>query len=118
MKQLKLTTVALATFVCLNFVFAEKPEKETTENLSTILVDKLGKDVQLTNIQEVILKEYIKGYIIQMEKSDSKTNFNDKISSKELTSRIYEAFIDSILTPDQKTQREIKISLRKDKYKK
>jgi predicted ATP-dependent Lon-type protease len=109
MKQLKLITAVVAAFVCLNFVFAGKPLKGTTENLATILVDKLGKDVQLTDSQKVAIKEYTKKFITNMESADSIPTNEAKFKSKEQISQNYEAVIDSLLTTDQKTQRKIKI---------
>ncbi len=112
MKRLKLITAVVAAFVCLNFVFAVNPKKETTENLATMLVDKLGIDVQLTDSQKIVIKECTKRYIINMESADSISSSESKFKSKEKISQDYVASIDSLLTTNQKSKLKTKNSER------
>lgn len=109
MKKLKLITAIVAMSVCLNLVFAGKPLKETKENLAKMLIEKLGKDVQLTDSQKIVLNEYAKTFITKMESTDSIPNNETKFKSKEQASLEYQTLLDNLLTNSQKEQRKIKI---------
>lgn len=58
MKKIKLFTIVVATFVCLNLVFAGDPKAETADEIATKMVEFVSSDVKLTSEQKEVLKKY------------------------------------------------------------
>ncbi len=112
MKKLKVIMATVSACVFMGFVLAENPSKETTENLANLLVEKLGKDAQLTDSQRVVIKEQTKVFITRMEAADNNSSNAQKAMSKEQIFLQYQSRLDSTLTMEQKVQREIKIKER------
>ena len=102
----------LAAFVCLNLVFAVNPEKGKNDDLANLVIEKLNKDVQLTDSQKIILKEKFNAFVGKMENANKKSTENDKFNSKKTASDEYEMVLDSILTTNQKEQLNIKVAER------
>jgi len=117
MKKLKLIMAVVAAFVCLDLVFAVNPAKGKNDDLASLVIEKLNKDVQLTDSQKIILKEKFNAFAIKMEDSDKKTKEKDKFDTKKLASDEYEAVLDSILNTQQKEQLSVKITQREKKIK-
>ncbi len=117
MKRLKLMATIIVAFLCFNFVSGVNPVKGKNDNLSDLVIDKLNKDVQLTDSQKIILKEKFKAFVVKMEDADKKTNEKDKFETKRLASDEYEAILDSILNTQQKEQLSVKVTQREKNIK-
>lgn len=112
MKKLKLITAVMAVFVCLNLVIAVNPVKGKNDNLADLVIEKLNKDVQLTDSQKVILKVKFNAFAGKMKDGDKKSSEKERFDSKKVAYDEYEAFLDSILSTTQKQQQNLKIAER------
>jgi hypothetical protein len=93
-------------------MYAEKPLIENPENIATIMIEKLGYDVQLSDSQKMIIKLKAKEFVVKMKTGNSVSNEKDKFSYKKQASNQYHAALDSILTDNQKEQIKLKIAER------
>lgn len=113
MKTIKtIMTIVMALYIC---SFSYSQSTNNTEKIVALMVEKLNGDVSLTDSQKVVLNKYIKTYITktkEIKESKDKKN-NQKIQLKKQANEEYEAFIDSLLTDQQKEQRKLKIDERK-----
>lgn len=112
MKKLKLLMAVVAAFVCLNFAFGADPKKDKNDNLADLVIEKLNKDVQLTDSQKMKLKVKFNAFANKMEDADKKSKDKEKFDSKKSAYDEYEAFLDSTLSTTQKQQQILKITER------
>ena len=115
MKKLKFLLVSAAFFMFFNLLFAENPKTSGTEdNLAIMLIEKMGKDVVLTDSQKLVIKTKLKTYIIKMQNAHALTKNDERFSKKEQANNEYQSSLDSILTPSQNQQLHLKITEREN----
>lgn len=102
MKKLKLFLVAIAAFVCLNVVFAEKPaNKDYTKNMADNMFNNLSKDINLTDSQKMVIQTIAKEYETKLRSVNNQANANSKkVLNKQVVVE-YRTRLDSILTKEQ-----------------
>lgn len=114
MKKFKLIGAVIVVLVVSNLVLAVSPLSGNTNNFATLMVEKLDKDVQLTDSQKNVIKKKANTFITTMQNANSKTTEKEKFNFKKQASDEYEALLDSLLTSDQKERRNIKIQQREN----
>lgn len=115
MKKLKLMMAFFAILVFSTFLFAGNPKKSGSEdNLADLLIEKMGKDVVLTDSQKLVVKQKLKTYIVKMQNANALSNIDEKFSEKKQASNEYQSSLDSILTPAQNQQLKLKIEEREN----
>jgi|GEM_PF-3566356 len=95
----------IAIHVISNFAFAGNPE-----NLGSKMIEKLNKDVQLTDSQKVILQVKATDFALKMQNAKSQTNTADISAIKKQANQEFKTCMDSLLTNDQKA----KLTIRKN----
>jgi len=109
MKTLKLITSVIAILFLSNLVYAGNPKVSSPEdNLADQLIEKMGKDVTLSDSQKVVVKQKLKKYIVKVQNAHALSNNDEKITKKTLASNEYQLSLDSILTPSQSQQLKLK----------
>jgi len=115
MKTSKLTTAIIAIFLFSNLLFAGNPKTSGAEdNLADMLIEKMGKDVTLTDSQKVVVKQKLKKYIVKMQNAHVLNNNDEKLAQKKQVANEYQLSLDSILTPTQHQQLQLKNKDRED----
>ena len=108
MKKVKLLTALIAVLLFSNLVFAGNPEI-----LASKMVEKLNNDVQLTDSQKVVLQLKAKEFAVKIRNANSQSNNADKSTSKKQANLEYKTSLDSVLTNDQKTKLNTRITERR-----
>jgi hypothetical protein len=102
MKTHKLMVAAIAISLFTNLLFAGNPITPSSEdNLADMLIEKMGKDVTLTDSQIVVVKQKLKKYIVKMQNAHALSNNDEKITKKTQATNEYQLSLDSILTATQ-----------------
>jgi len=112
MKKFKLITAVIAILMFSNFILAVNPNPETADEISNTMVENLDKDVALTTVQKETIKKKAKDYAVSLLQART---MSDKIQSYAYMSNInnnYQSTLDSVLTFDQKAQKEKKFKER------
>jgi len=104
----------MAVFLCSNLIYAAKPLNSNDDNLADLLIEKMGKDVVLTDSQKLVVKQKLKTYIVKMKNAQTLSNGDEKFSNKKQANNEYQSSLDSILTSDQKLQLNVKIKEREN----
>lgn len=113
MKKFKLMTAVVAILLFSNFIFAGNPVKYNADKLANLMVDKLSKDIVLTDNQKVTILAKAKEFVEKRQNSNALSNETNKTASKKQAIQDYKSILDSILTVDQKNQLSIKLMDRK-----
>jgi hypothetical protein len=113
MKKLKLITAVIAVLTLSNLISAANPKNGKSDNLADLVIEKLNKDVQLTDSQKIILIKRFNVFVNKMDEANNKSTEKDKFNSKKQYSDDYEIVLDSVLSSNQKQQLSIKIAERK-----
>lgn len=98
-KNSLMVLVALALFTC-NSIKTSAQKKD--ENLANLLVEKLNKDVQLTDSQKTVLLKRVQKHITRMEEAHKVNDLSQRQQKKQVASEEYQAFVDSLLTMPQR----------------
>jgi len=114
MKKQKLITALIAIFLFANLLFAQNPNTETADAISNKMVENTNNDVNLSANQKDTLKLKAKEYADNLIKARAMSNKDESYFFMKTVTKKYQAAIDSILTPDQKVQKEKKIKERID----
>lgn len=115
MKKLKFLVTVSAVLLFSNLLFAGNPKTSGSEdNLADLLIEKMGKDVILTDSQKLVVKAKLKTYIVKMQNAHALSNSDEKKSKKNQASLEYQSSLDSILTPSQNKQLKLKINEREN----
>jgi len=115
MKKIKFLVAVIAVLLFSNLLFAGNPKTSGSEyNLADLLIEKMGKDIILTDSQKLVVKAKLKTYIVKMKNAHALTNGDERLSKKEQASNEYQSSLDSILTPAQNQQLKIKITEREN----
>ena len=114
MKTIKLVTVLMVTVLFSNLSTAANPQKGGADNKAGVLVEKLSKDIVLTNHQKKEITEKAKVFMTDVEKVKSSTDNEEKKLTKERIGKAYNMALDSILTNEQKEQLLVKQNERKE----
>lgn len=101
MNKLKLITVVVAVFVCLNFVFGANPNKDFTVNLADNMVKSLCRDIMITDSQKVIIQASAKAYEVKIKNLLNQANSESKKTANKAAVLEYRAKLNNILTPEQ-----------------
>jgi Spy/CpxP family protein refolding chaperone len=104
MKTPKLISALIAIFLFSNLLFAGNPVKGNPDNIASKMVEKLSKDVTLTDAQKTALQTKAKEFAAKRQQANALTNEADKLAIKKKASDEYKAAIDSICTPEQRAQ--------------
>lgn len=116
MKTFKaIITIVLLIFCVSTVICQDKKTKLQNNTLADITIDKLDKDVQLTDSQKTVLKEKFNTLIKKSENADKKTNKKEGMEQKIAANVEYEQYVDSILTNDQKLKKMVKAKERENK---
>ncbi|HLP05861.1 MAG TPA: hypothetical protein VK152_10570 [Paludibacter sp.] len=106
MNKLKFATALVATFAGLNLIFAGNPKKGmSVESFADMIVSSLAEDVQLTDSQRLVIREYTKVFVSDANNDSVGSTDLDKSKRKIQVYQRYESMVDSILSNDQRTQR-------------
>lgn len=114
MKKLKLITVIISILVSSNCLFAKNPLNGDATNIANIMIDKLGKDIQLSDSQKVIILQKATDFIIKIQNANLSSTNNDKFTLKKQASEEYRMTLDSLLTNEQREQKKVKCKERED----
>jgi len=115
MKKLKFWIASVAFFMFSNLLFAGNPKISSAEdNLADLLIDKMGKDVILTDSQKIVVKAKLKIYIVKIQNAHALINKEENFSKKNQASIEYQSSLDSILTPSQNQQLHLKVMEREN----
>lgn len=114
MKPFKLIMAVIAVLLFSNFLFAGNPKTSGEDNLADLLIAKMGNDVVLTDSQKVVVKKKLKKYIVKMQNAHALSKNDEKFTQKKQATDEYQFSLDSILTPSQREQLNIKIKEREN----
>ncbi|HLP04164.1 MAG TPA: hypothetical protein VK152_01925 [Paludibacter sp.] len=106
MKKNRFTlAAAVAILASSSLLLAGNPKTSgSQDNLADIMIEKMGKDVVLTDSQKMAAKQKLKKYIAKMQDAHALGNNDEKLSRKKQASDEYQLSLDSILTPAQNEQ--------------
>lgn len=102
------TTKKTATGVCIFLLFfqagvyAERPASEDVNHIATRIVERLDRDVALTDSQKVVILEYAKVFAIESQNTRSMTNTDAVLLQRKSNVQEYKKALDTILTDEQK----------------
>ena len=113
MKTPKRIMAVIAIVLFSNLLFAGNPHSLTTDSITNSMVDYLHNDVKLSETQKTILKKVANEYATNLLKARTLNNSESYSLMKSATEK-YQAVVDSVLTTDQKTQKEIKLKEKLD----
>ena len=108
MKKLKLITACMAVLLCSNLVFAAKPSTLSMDSIINPMINYLDNDVKLTNSQKVILIKSANNYALSLLTARGMNKSDDSYISMRVASEKYNAVVDSLLTSNQKIQKQLK----------
>jgi len=115
MKTPKLITAIIAIFLFSNLLFAGDPNTTNSDDkLADLLITKMEKDVILTDSQKLVVKQKLKIYIVKMQNAHALSNQDEIFSKKSLATNEYQSSLDSILTPSQNQQLNLKFKEREN----
>lgn len=114
MKTPKLIMALIAILLFTNLLFAGNPVKYNADYLANLMVEKLSRDIMLTDSQKTAILAKAKEYAEKRQNSDSQKNSVDEDETKKQASQQYKAALESILTSEQKAQLTTKQSERRD----
>ncbi|MDO9152796.1 MAG: hypothetical protein Q7U47_03655 [Paludibacter sp.] len=93
--------VLAVIFVSMFHTYATKPQN-TKEELAEMYIEKMNKDVALTDSQKVEIKKRFIKYVTKIENAHSKSDKSEAIKSKKISTDEYQMSLDSILTNNQR----------------
>jgi len=108
MKTPKLILAVFALFLFANFSFGANPNTESSEVISDRMVEHTNKDVNLTYVQKETLKKKAKEYAEKLLQARSMSNKEESYVFMRTVTANYKAALDSILSSEQKIQKEKK----------
>jgi hypothetical protein len=114
MKTPKFMMAVIAILLFSNLLFAGNPNTETSDDISNKMVESTHNDVILTANQKEVLKKKAKMYADKLVEARA---MSDKPASYAFMKQVtvdYQAALDSVLTDDQKVQKEKKYKERID----
>lgn len=103
MRKLKLVSILVLAFVCLNFVYGQNPKqkKDFTINLADNLLKSISRDIMLTDSQKIALQTNAKEYEVKMKDLKGQANAEVKKSKNKDAVLTYRAKLNQILTKEQ-----------------
>ncbi|MBN2766192.1 MAG: hypothetical protein JXR27_07430 [Paludibacteraceae bacterium] len=114
MKTIKLSLTLVLFLLCTyNLVSQDKKNSSTKASLTEITIEKIDKDVQLTDSQKTVLKEWFDVRVKKSKEADKKSNEKEKFEFKKNAADEFYATLDSMLTPTQKEKFKQKQEYRK-----
>lgn len=114
MKTLKLIILFIIPIVFTGILQAGNPSNMKAEDRAKVIVEKLCKDVALTDSQKVAIEIKAKEFMVKMDNSNKQKTKEVKHAQKKEASSSYRAALDSILTFEQKDQLMLKQNERKE----
>ncbi|HRZ96615.1 MAG TPA: hypothetical protein P5084_03590 [Paludibacter sp.] len=114
MKTLKLITFTMIVLLFSSLLFAANPKTETADDISNAMVENMHKDLNLSKDQKETLKKKAKIYADKLIEARSMSNKEASYPFMEIATGEYQLAIDSLLTSDQKVQKEKKSKERID----
>lgn len=114
MKTLKLIILFIIPIVFTGILQAGNPSNMKAEDRAKVIVEKLCKDVVLTDSQKVAIEIKAKEFMVKMDNSNKQKTKEVKHAQKKEASSSYRAVLDSILTFEQKDQLMLKQNERKE----
>lgn len=112
MKTTRFISTCAAILLGIHFLLAGEPQSNKTSAMATRMVEKLNADVALTDSQKAVLAKAATSYLENRRKAAQK-NGDETLLKKKQAQNIFRATLDSLLTPDQQAQLEIKRELRR-----
>jgi len=104
MKTPKLILAVFAIFLFANLSFGANPNKFTNEQIAQKMIDKLSKDIVLTDSQKVAIKTKALESVQKHAASNSKTDKKQKNELRKQSFQEYMSFLSAVLTDEQKQQ--------------
>lgn len=114
MKTTKLFIALIFIIFFSGVLHASGPSKEGVDNKAGVLVERLSKDIVLTNRQKKEITEKAKIFMTDVEKVKNSTDNEEKKLAREKSGKVYNMALDSILTNEQKEQLLVKQNERKE----
>jgi galactokinase len=103
MKTIKFYLTFISLLLCIfPLLSQDKKNQNPKVGLAEITIEKINKDVQLTDSQKTVLKENFNIRVKKIELASKKLNEKEKFDSKKNAADEFYATLDSILTPIQK----------------
>ena len=92
-----------------NLLFSANPKAVLSDDkLADVMIEKMGKDVVLTDSQKLVMKKRYKKYISNVQNANGVNNTEEKKIRKKRETIQFESSFDSILTPSQNQQLKLK----------
>ncbi len=108
---------AIAISVSINLLFAGNPNTLSTDSIANPMIDYLHNDVNLTGKQKEILKKSANEYAKNLLKARTLNN-NESYLLMKTADEKYQTVVDSVLTADQKKQKDLKLNEKLDEMNK
>jgi len=104
MKTPKLMMVFIAFLLFSNLGFGANPNKFSNDQIAQKMIDKLSKDIVLTDSQKVAIKTKALELVQKRSTSNLKTNKKEKSGLQKQSFNDYMNFLSIVLTNEQKQQ--------------
>lgn len=114
MKTFKFT-LTIITIAMVTVVFAGNSSNKNIEDGAKLIVNKIDNDVKLSNNQKNILIKKAKEFLVQNQDS-SFTSKELQFQNKKRALMIFNASLDSVCTPEQRTQLVLKREARRQAF--
>jgi len=114
MKTTKLIIAFFAIIFLSNLSTVAYPQTGGADNNAGLMVEKISKDIVLTNHQKKEITEKAKIFITKAEKANKLTDNEEKKLTRQRIGKEYRMALDSILTTEQKEQLMLKQNQRKE----
>lgn len=108
MKKVKLLTVILAVCCVANLIFAVDPIKVSVDDIANNMVGCIHEVVKLSTDQKAAVKVKSLEYAQKLEEARAMDNKDESYRFMKGVTEEYELALDSILTADQRMQKEKK----------
>ncbi|MBN1462592.1 MAG: hypothetical protein JXQ69_01390 [Paludibacteraceae bacterium] len=116
MKTVQKITFISLMFIVTSFTFGAQPKSVNAKVTSQKMLEKICKDVQLTDSQKIAIQKKAEVFIVKLQEANKLTNPEAQEIQKIQIKQAYKMGVDSILTESQKTILQEKRELRKAEY--
>jgi len=108
MKKSKLVIVFSFILMITAVLNAVNDNSNSTSKRADLMIEKMSKDIQLTDSQRVVLKTSAKAMFVKRDEADKKAANNEGIDQKRTAFTEYELVLNAVLTTVQKDSLQIK----------
>lgn len=98
----KITGIFIILFLFQALLFAQKPSTENVNQIAAGIVERLDKDVALTDSQKVVILQHAKVFAAKSQNTQHMANNDATRSQRRNHVQEYKSALNSILTDEQK----------------